>query len=48
MFKDEEIRGQGAREFGFASQVEWESNRAVLVASPRISGGLGVFNNLRS
>ena len=48
MSKDEGIRGPGARDFGLASQVEWESNRAVLVASPRFSGRPGVFNNLLS
>jgi hypothetical protein len=48
MFKDEEIRGPGARDFGLASEVEWESSRALLVANSRISGTPGVFNNLCS
>jgi hypothetical protein len=48
MSEDEEISGPGARRFGLASQVEWESNLAILVASPRIPGRLGVMNNFPS
>jgi hypothetical protein len=44
MSTHEEISGQGARDFGLASQVEWECNWANLVASPRIFGRLGVMN----